>query len=230
MSTQRLLLHEDSHNAQQEIKKLESFIPELQKLNEIFEGLDMGKLDEKTALSLLMDKGETVGEMFYSAIAADCMASGNKNRHFVNQQIKMQEPTVNNFKNEVKSLLEQFGTFFDFSKFSYSEGIGYYVSEESKKAIRESNKMYLEDKRDIEYYNAVKAVCDAMNTLNRLTIERTGYNHTKFSQNAFNTIGSVRNRFDAEVKVLESVINTTSENPEPDAKKVIQFTKKYKVV
>lgn len=165
MKTEKLLIHEDNQATIREIQKLESNIPQLQKLIKIFEGLDIGKLDEKTALSLLMNKGERAGEMFLKVIAADCLATGNRNKHFINQQIQAQESTVNSFKSEVRSLLEEIGTYFNFSDYSFEVNKGYFISETQKELISERNKKYLTDPNEIEVYNEFKKTFQALESL-----------------------------------------------------------------
>lgn len=159
------MIHDDNQATIREIQKLESNIPQLQKLIKIFEGLDIGKLDEKTALSLLMNKGERAGEMFLKVIAADCLATGNRNKHFINQQIQAQESTVNSFKSEVRSLLEEIGTYFNFSDYSFEVNKGYFISETQKELISERNKKYLTDPNEIEVYNEFKKTFQALESL-----------------------------------------------------------------
>ncbi len=226
MKSEKLLIHEDLATAEREVNKLESQIPILNKLVGLFDELDLGKLDEKTALSLLIDKGTTAGEMFLNVIAADCLATGNRNKHFINQQIKAQEQTVLDFKNDVKTVLNETERGIDYSKFSYSESVGFFISVQSKEAIAEENKLYLVDKKDIEYYEAVKEVCKTINVLNRITIERTGYNHTTPSN--FNS-GFYISRLDKEINLLKEVISASSETTEPDPKKIFSILRKSNI-
>lgn len=227
MKTEKLLIHEDKTTAEREINRLETQIPILNKLVDLFDGLDLGKLDEKTALSLLIDKGETAGEMFLCAIAADALSTGSKNKHFISQQVLAQEKTVLEFKNDVKTVLSETERGIDYSKFSYSESVGFFISAQSKEAIAEQNKIYLVDKKDIDYYQAVKEVCNAINVLNKLSIERTGYNHTTPSTVHFN--GFNKSRLDAEITLLKEVMSATSETPQPDPQKLFRLLRKSTV-
>ncbi len=224
MKSEKLLIHEDLATAEREINKLESQIPILNKMVALYDELDLGKLDQKTALSLLIDKGATAGEMFLNVIAADCYATGNKNKHFVNQQVKAQEQTVFDFKNDVKKVLSEADNSINYSKFSYSESDGYFISAQSKETIAEQNKIYLVDKKDIDYYEAVKDVCATISVLNKLTIERTGYNHTTPSN--FHTSGFYKSRLDGEINLLKEIISSTSETPQPDPQKLYRLLRK----
>ena len=176
MKKERLLISEDKAAAEREIQRLESQIPIINNLIMLFNGLDLGKLDEKTALSLLVDNGATAGEMFLNAIAADCYATGNKNKHFVNQQVKAQEQTVLDFKNNIKTTLAQTERSLDYRKFSYSESDGYFVSEQSKESIIEKHKKYLSDPEEIEIYNEFKKTFETLQNLDVLITKRTGKN------------------------------------------------------
>lgn len=173
----KLLISEDRLTADREIAKLESYIEVLNQLQDVYETLDLGKLnDEKTALSLLTDKGNTVSEAFLTAIAADALSTGSKNRHFVNQQVKAQEGTVKNFKAEVSLVLDQTEKYFDFSMYSYGVGNGYFISETAKESIVERNKKYLSDPEEIEIYNEFKKTFEALKNLDVLITKRTGKN------------------------------------------------------
>lgn len=167
MKTEKLLIQQDKAEAEREIVKLESYIPILNQLQGVFESLDLGKLDEKTAVTILLDRGNTAGEMFLNAIAADCYATGNKNKHFVNQQVNAQKETVDNFKSEIKSTLGQINGYADFSKYNYSEtDLTYYISDSSKDAIIERYKRYLIDPKEIELYQEFEKTYKAMQDLN----------------------------------------------------------------
>jgi hypothetical protein len=177
MKKERLLISEDRVTADRELAKLESFIEVLNQLQDVYETLDLGKLnDEKTALSLLTDKGKTVSEMFLTAIAADALSTGSKNRHFVNQQVKAQEDTVKNFKADVNVVLDQTEKYFNFSKYSYDPGNGYYINETTKELIIEDNKRYLTEPSEIELYNEFKKTFESLQNLDRLITKHTGRN------------------------------------------------------
>lgn len=225
--TKKLLISNDTDRASKEIINLESKISILNDLTPLFYELDLGTLDSSTALTLLSDKGTTAGEMFLTAIATNAMAMGNVNKHFVNQQVKGQEDTVKNFKTEVKRVLDSIGTYFDFSNYSYSESDGYYISDETKNLIFERNKIYLDSQKEVDYYNAVKTVCDSIDTLNNLTIERTGRNHLDIQLGEFGVGGFQVSRFNKEVLLLEKLIDVRSEEPKPDPTKIVQFLKTF---
>lgn len=177
MKKERLLISEDRATAEREIAKLQSYTEVLNQLQGVYETLDLGKLDDqKTALSLLTDKGNTVSEQFLRAIAADALSTGSKNRHFVNQQVKAQEETVKNFKAEVSSVLDETEKYFDFSMYSFDERNGYFISEATQELIREKHKKYLSDPEEIEIYNEFKKTFENLQTLDRLITKRTGKN------------------------------------------------------
>lgn len=177
MKKDRLLISEDRAAAEREIVKLKSYIGVLNQLQGVYETLDLGKLDEeKTALSLLTDKGATVSETFLTAIAADALSTGSKNRHFVNQQVKAQEETVKNFKAEVSLVLAKTENYFDFSIYSFNEENGYFLSENSKKLITEKHKRYLTEPDEIELYNEFKNTFEALRNLDLMMSKHTGKN------------------------------------------------------
>ena len=177
MKKDRLLISEDKAAAEREIVKLQSYIEVLNQLQGVYETLDLGKLDEeKTALSLLTDKGATVSETFLTAIAADALSTGSKNRHFVNQQVKAQEETVKNFKAEVSLVLAQTEKYFDFSMYSFNEENGYYISEATKELITEKHKRYLTEPNEIELYNEFKKTFEALQNLDLMISKHTGKN------------------------------------------------------
>lgn len=164
MKTQKFLVKDNKHEAEREVKMLESFIPTLNQLKEVYESLDLGELDEKTALSLLSDTGATAGEMFLNAIAADCLATGNRNKNFINQMVKSQEQTVNNFKTEVKRVLAECG-YFNSTRFSYSEIDGYFLTKESIKNIQESHKVYLTNENEIKLFKSFENASESLKSL-----------------------------------------------------------------
>jgi hypothetical protein len=173
----KLLISEDRVTADREIAKLESYIEVLNQLPEVYETLDLGKLnDEKTALSLLTDKGNTVSEIFLTAIAADAMSTGSKNKHFISQQVNAQKETVKNFKAEVSSVLDQTEKYFNFSQYSYDVGNGYFISETTKELIIESHKKYLTEPSEIELYNEFKKSFEGLQSLDLLLTKHTGRN------------------------------------------------------
>lgn len=222
----KLLISNDTDRAKKEIINLESKVSILNKLIPLFADLDLGALDNSTALKLLSDKGTTAGEMFLTAIASNAMAMG-ANKHFVSQQVKLQEDTVNKFKTEVKNILGTIGIYFDFSNYSYSDSDGYYISDETKNLIFENCKIYLENSKDADYYNAVENVCDAINILNSMTKDITGRNHLEIRQGEFGAGGHQITRFNKEITLLESLIDVRSNEPKPDPNKIVQFLKKW---
>jgi hypothetical protein len=175
--TQKLLIKDNKGEADREIAILKSMIPTLNQLKEIYESLDLCVLDEKTALSLLSDRGATAGEMFLNAIAADALST-SKNKHFINQIVKSQENTVNNFKAEVKKVLDEVG-YFNSSRFNYSELNGYYLSKESLEIIKESKKIFLNNPEEIKLFKSFESALESLESL-RTEIERysgANYNH-----------------------------------------------------
>lgn len=177
MKTEKLLVSEDRAAAEREISKLELYIPILNELQGVYETLDLGRLDdEKTALSLLSDKGLSVGEAFLRAIAADALSTGSKNKHFIAQQVKLQEGTVKNFKAEVSLVLDQTEKYFDFSAYSYDAGNGYFISEITKELITEKHKKYLTEPNEIELYNEFKKTFEGLQSLDLLLTKHTGKN------------------------------------------------------
>jgi hypothetical protein len=226
MKNQKILILDGSKESGEIISKLESFIPTLQQLNEIFESLDIGKLDKETAISLLKDKGKTASEKFLTVIAADCLSTGAKNKHFLDQQIKSQQPFVNEFVSKVEELLH-WNKGIDFTQFSFSDEIGYFLPYEAKEAIRESQKQYLSNDNDIEYYNAVQTVCDAIRNLNNLNTKYTGIDRSNIGIGSFNKDGKTITRLENELKLLNELITEHSENPEPDAVKFLKFKKQF---
>lgn len=217
MKKERLLISEDRGAAEREIKKLESQIPILNNLIVLFDGLDLGKLDEKTALSLLVDNGATAGEMFLNAIAADCYATGNKNKHFVNQQVKAQEQTVLDFKNSIKTVLAQTERSLNYSKFSYSELDGYFISEQSKEAIAEENKIYLYDEKEIKLYEDVLDLCAKINSVRESTKKLIG----------FDLVGHQPIRIDGDLKLIKYLIDSHSEVTKPRSIGILELKRQY---
>jgi hypothetical protein len=177
MKNEILLISEDKATAEREIAKLQSYTGVLNELQGVYETLDLGRLDdEKTALSLLTDKGNTVSEIFLRAIAADALSTGSKNKHFVSQQVNSQQETVKNFKTEVSLVLDQTEKYFNFSMYNYSEQAGYFISEPTKELIVERNKKYLSDPAEIEIYKEFKKIFMSLQNLDRLITKRTGKN------------------------------------------------------
>ena len=173
----KLLISEDRVTSDREITKLESYIEVLNQLQGVYETLDLGKLnEEKTALSMLTDKGNTVSEIFLTAIAADALSTGSKNKHFVNQQVKAQEETIKNFKAEISLVLAQTEKYFDFSMYSYDLGNGYFISETKKELIIENHKKYLTEPNEIELYNEFKKTLEGLQSLDLLLSKHTGKN------------------------------------------------------
>ncbi len=228
MKNQKKLIYNGSKEAEEIINKLESFLPTLQQLNEIFESLEIGKLDKETAISLLKDKGQTAGEMFLNVIIADCLSTGAKNKHFLDKQIELQQPTIKEFISKVEDLLH-WNKGIDFTLYSFSDEIGYFLPFEVKEAIRESQKQYLSSDNEIEYYNAIKSVCDAISNLNKLNTKLTGKDYSKIGIGSFNKEGKTITRLENDLKLLNELITDKSENPEPDAVKFLRYKKRFSI-
>ncbi|MDR6845938.1 hypothetical protein [Flavobacterium granuli] len=161
------LISEDQAAAEKEIRILESHIEVLNQLQNVYEDLDIGELNEKTALSLLLDRGETAGKQLENCVLADCAATNTTNKHIIASRINDIQPVINEFKREVNSILDQIGRYFDFSMFSFEEGNGYFISELSKKIIIERHNVYLTNSTEIELFlefEKAKIVLDNLNT------------------------------------------------------------------
>lgn len=221
----KILIAENANKAENEIRQIEcNVLPQLQELIKVYAVLDLPTLDEDTALSLIRDKGTTVKEIFETAIVADLYASGQKNKNFVKMQIDLQQPLIDEFRKSVNKVFDQITVHFGYNYISYSTIKGYYLSEQSKEAIKESNKRYITNEKDLELYNAVKAVCSAIDLLNEITIQRTGYNHLETSK----SLPFGKNRLQSEFQMLEKFISTKSDKIEVDAEKLVGYLKQYR--
>ncbi|REG90256.1 hypothetical protein [Flavobacterium aquicola] len=181
MKTEKLLISSDQSTAEAEISKLQSHISKLNELHTLFENLDLGKMDQKMALSLLADRGQTVSEIFLNIIASNCFSVGNVNKHFVRKQVEAQQGTVDHFKEEVRKVLEQIGLYFDYSKYSYNEtDRTYFVSDKSKDDVIENHKIYLTDPKEIELYLEFEKTFKSLESLDKALCKYKG-NTTYYS-------------------------------------------------
>jgi hypothetical protein len=160
-----LLIKEDKHQAEREIKILESKTESLNGLVSLFMELDLGDLDNKTAISLLLDKGVTAGDYFLNSIEADYLSTGVKNKNLIELRRKEAQTIVDVFVYKVKEILKPIESICNLSFYSYDEGKGYYVSKESKELISENHKIYLKDDKEIMIFQEFQKCFNSMENL-----------------------------------------------------------------
>lgn len=177
MKTEKMLISNDAPGAERLIKHLELILPTLNELVPLYNDLDLGELNEKTALSMLTDSGATATEQFLSVIASNCYAIG-ANKHFVSQQVGLQADFVANFKEKVNEIIQKKPLELSSSYFSYSPADrSYCISEQTKIEITESFKTYLTDPKQIEMYNAFEKAKKALLELKKSFKDFAGYEY-----------------------------------------------------
>jgi hypothetical protein len=177
MKTQKFLIANDVPGAERLLKELELIIPTLNELSPLYNELDLGELDEKTALSMLIDRGLTATEQFLSVIASNCLAIG-ANKHFVSQQVALQADFVTEFKAKINEVVSKKPIELSSSYFSYSPADhSYFVSENTKIEIAENFKTYLTDPKQIAMYNAFDKTKNALLELKKSFKEFAGYEY-----------------------------------------------------
>ena len=222
---EKILIANHAKNAISEIQQIENnVLPRLQELIDVYAVLDLPELDEKTALSLISDKGKTVKEIYETAIVADAFSTGQKNKNFVSTLLELQQPLINEFIKSVINAIKGIEIHFEHQYISYSTVRGYYLSDESKEEIKEKHKLYISNEKDLMLYNAVKDVCTAIDTLNTVTIERSNYNHIERSK----SLPFAKTRLESEFNMLQKFINDRSDKIEPDADKIVKYLKEYR--
>lgn len=177
MKTEKMLIANDAPGAERLLKELELILPTLNELIPLYKELDLGELDEKTALSMLSDRGATATEQFLSVIASNCLAIG-ANKHFVSQQVALQADFVAEFKAKVNEIVSEKPIELSASYFSYSPADrSYFVSENTKIEIAENFKTYLTDPKQIAMYNAFDKTKNALLELKKSFKEFAGYEY-----------------------------------------------------
>ena len=177
MKTEKLLIANDAPGAERLIKNLELILPALNELVPLYNDLDLGELNEKTALSMLTDRGATATEQFLSVIASNCLAIG-ANKHFVSQQVALQADFVAEFKAKVNEIVSEKPIELSASYFSYSPADRtYFVSEQTKIEIAESFKTYLTEPKQIEMFKAFENFKNALLELKRSFKDFAGYDY-----------------------------------------------------
>ena len=177
MKTEKMLIANDAPGAERLLKELELILPTLNELIPLYKELDLGELDEKTALSMLSDRGATATEQFLSVIASNCLAIG-ANKHFVSQQVALQADFVAEFKAKVNEIVSKKPIELRSSYFSYSPADhSYFVSENTKIEIAENFKTYLTDPKQIAMYNAFDKTKNALLELKKSFKEFAGYEY-----------------------------------------------------
>ena len=177
MKTEKMLIANDAPGAERLLKELELILPTLNELIPLYKELDLGELDEKTALSMLSDRGATATEQFLSVIASNCLAIG-ANKHFVSQQVALQADFVAEFKAKVNEIVSEKPIELSASYFSYSPADrSYFVSEQTKIEIAESFKTYLTEPKQIEMFNALENFKNALLELKKSFKDFAGYDY-----------------------------------------------------
>ena len=177
MKTEKLLIANDAPGAERLIKNLELILPALNELVPLYNDLDLGELNEKTALSMLTDRGATATEQFLSVIASNCLAIG-ANKHFVSQQVALQADFVAEFKAKVNEIVSEKPIELSASYFSYSPADrSYFVSEQTKIEIAESFKTYLTEPKQIEMFKAFENFKNALLELKKSFKDFAGYDY-----------------------------------------------------
>ncbi len=177
MKTEKMLIANDAPGAERLLKELELILPTLNELIPLYKELDLGELDEKTALSMLSDRGATATEQFLSVIASNCLAIG-ANKHFVSQQVALQADFVAEFKAKVNEIVSEKPIELSASYFSYSPADRtYFVSEQTKIEIAESFKTYLTEPKQIEMFKAFENFKNALLELKKSFKDFAGYDY-----------------------------------------------------
>ena len=177
MKTEKMLIANDAPGAERLLKELELILPTLNELIPLYKELDLGELDEKTALSMLSDRGATATEQFLSVIASNCLAIG-ANKHFVSQQVVLQADFVAEFKAKVNEIVSEKPIELSASYFSYSPADrSYFVSEQTKIEIAESFKTYLTEPKQIEMFKAFENFKNALLELKKSFKDFAGYDY-----------------------------------------------------
>lgn len=177
MKTEKMLIANDAPGAERLLKELELILPTLNELIPLYKELDLGELDEKTALSMLSDRGATATEQFLSVIASNCLAIG-ANKHFVSQQVALQADFVAEFKAKVNEIVSEKPIELSASYFSYSPADrSYFVSEQTKIEIAESFKTYLTEPKQIEMFKAFENFKNALLELKKSFKDFAGYDY-----------------------------------------------------
>ena len=177
MKTEKMLIANDAPGAERLLKELELILPTINELIPLYKELDLGELDEKTALSMLSDRGATATEQFLSVIASNCLAIG-ANKHFVSQQVALQADFVAEFKAKVNEIVSEKPIELSASYFSYSPADrSYFVSEQTKIEIAESFKTYLTEPKQIEMFKALENFKNALLELKKSFKDFAGYDY-----------------------------------------------------
>lgn len=177
MKTEKMLIANDAPGAERLLKELELILPTINELIPLYKELDLGELDEKTALSMLSDRGATATEQFLSVIASNCLAIG-ANKHFVSQQVALQADFVAEFKAKVNEIVSEKPIELSASYFSYSPADrSYFVSEQTKIEIAESFKTYLTEPKQIEMFKAFENFKNALLELKKSFKDFAGYDY-----------------------------------------------------
>ncbi|MGL2992702.1 hypothetical protein [Flavobacterium sp. TSSA_36] len=177
MKTEKKLIANDAIGAERLIKQLELIIPTLNEISPLYQDLDLGELDEKTALSMITDRGATASEQFLSVIASNCLAIG-ANKHFVSQQVALQADFVAEFKAKINEVVSKKPIELSASYFSYSPADrSYFVSEQTKIEIAENFKTYLSDPKQIEMFKAFENFKNALLDLKKSFKDFAGYDY-----------------------------------------------------
>jgi hypothetical protein len=177
MKTEKMLIANDAPGAERLFKELELILPTINELIPLYKELDLGELDEKTALSMLSDRGATATEQFLSVIASNCLAIG-ANKHFVSQQVILQADFVAEFKAKVNEIVSEKPIELSASYFSYSPADrSYFVSEQTKIEIAESFKTYLTEPKQIEMFKAFENFKNALLELKKSFKDFAGYDY-----------------------------------------------------
>ena len=177
MKTEKMLIANDAPGAERLLKELELILPTINELVPLYNDLDLGELNEKTALSMLTDRGATATEQFLSVIASNCLAIG-ANKHFVSQQVALQADFVAEFKAKVNEIVSEKPIELSASYFSYSPADrSYFVSEQTKIEIAESFKTYLTEPKQIEMFKAFENFKNALLELKKSFKDFAGYDY-----------------------------------------------------